>query len=287
MIRSLRMRDGPRFLAAAHAGLYLDERAARVDRFHPVEAATVSMFFPDLAPVLTLSDHSGSYFLQLSHRRRGDEGRLLFMAPASAISEPEAITGWEMVFRAVAEWAAAHGIRRLVADVGVDELRPALLERLGFERARRYTVWSGSAGVVEQAFRTLAGREPTIRASSWALYRGAKGAWIEEIRSVSEDPLRELAQTLTDLGVRWRHPVYVQVRRETPEVAEALRALGFHPAFTLWRMVRWIAVPLRLPSAEELEAGALTSLAFYQMARSLIGERTIGSGWRDLEDAPC
>ncbi len=275
MIRSLRMRDGPRFLAAAHAGLYLDERAARVDRFHPIEAATISMFFPDLAPVLTLSDPSGSYFLQLSYRRRGDEGRLLFMAPAPTTMDPEATAGWEIVLRAVVEWAAAHGIRRLVAEVALDELRPALLQRLGFERTRRYTVWAGSAQVVEQAFHALAGREPMIRASSWALYRGARGAWVEEIRSMSEDPLLGLAQTLADLGARWRHPVYAQVRRETPEVVEALRALGFHPAFTLWRMVRWIAVPLRLPSAEGLETGVSASLAFYffhHMARSPIRE---------------
>ncbi|GBD08422.1 hypothetical protein HRbin22_00662 [Candidatus Thermoflexus japonica] len=263
MIRSLRIRDGSRFLAAAHAGLYLDERAARVDRFHPIEAATISMFFPDLAPVLTLSDPSGSYFLQLSHRRRGDEGRLLFMAPAPMTLDPEATGGWEIVLPAVVEWAAAHGIRRLVAEVALDERRPALLQRLGFERTRRYTVWAGSAGVVEQAFRALAGRRPLAGASPWALYRGARGAWVEEIRSISEDPLPGLAQTLADLGARWRHPVYVQVRRETPGVAEALRALGFHPAFTLWRMVRWIAVPLRWPSAEELETRVSASLAFY------------------------
>lgn len=280
MIRSLRMRDGPRFLAAAHTGLYLDERTARVDRFHPIEAATVSMFLPDLAPVLTLSDRSGTCFLQLSRRGRGEEGRLLFMAPAPVTSDLEMIAGWETVFRAVTEWSAAHGIRRLVAEVALDELRPALLYRLGFERTRRYTVWSGPAGVVERAFQALSGREPTIHASSWALYRGARGAWVEEIRSMPEDPLRELAQTLTDLGVRWRHPVYVQVRRETPEVAEALRALGFHPAFTMWRMVRWIAVPLRLPSAEELETSALTSLAFYfhPATRSPIWERAVDSG---------
>ena len=281
MIRSLRIRDGPRFLAAAPAGLYLDERAVRVDRFHPIEAATLSLFFPDLAPVLTLSDPSGSYFLQLSCRRGGEEGRLLFMAPAPATLDLESTAEWEIVLQAIVEWAAAHGIRRLVAEVALDELRPALLQRLGFERARRYTVWAGPARVVEQAFQTLVGREPPFHASSWALYRGAKGAWVEEIRSVSEDPLLGLAQTLADLGTRWRHPVYAQVRRETPKVTEALRALGFYPAFTLWRMVRWVAVPLRLPSAKEQETIASASLAFYflhQMARSPIQERAAGSG---------
>lgn len=279
MIRSLRMRDGPRFLAAAPMGLCLDERATRVDRFRPIEAATVSMFFPDLTSVLTLSDRSGSYFLQLSHPRGEDEGRLLFMAPAPATLDPETVAGWEMVFRAVTEWAAAHGIRRLVAEVALDERRLALLHRLGFERTRGYTVWSGSAMAVEHAFRALAGRGPT-HASSWALYRGARGAWVEEIRSMHGDPLWELARIITDLGPRWRHPVYVQVRRETPEVAEALRALGFHPAFILWRMVRWIAVPLRLPSVEEVEAGVSASLAFYfhQGARLSIRERAIRSG---------
>lgn len=280
MIRSLRMRDGLRFLAAAHAGLYLDERTARVERFHPIEAATVSVFFPDLAPVLTLSDRSGSCFLQLRRRGRGDEGRLLFMAPVPATLDPEAMAGWETVFRAVTEWAAAHGIQRLVAEVALDEQRMALLHRLGFERTRRYSVWSGHAAVVERAFQALSGRKPAIRASSWALYRGARGAWIEEIRSTPEDPLRDLAQTLSDLGVRWRHPIYVQVRQETFEVTEALQALGFHPAFAMWRMVRWIALPLRWPSAEEMETSALISLAFYfhPMTRSSIGERVIDSG---------
>jgi len=262
MIRSFRVRDGPRFLAVARAGLYLDERAARVERFHPVEAATVSMVFPDLAPVLTLADRSGSCFLQLRYRRRGDEGRLLFMAPAPSAPAPEALAEWEGMFHAVAEWAAAHGIRRLVAEVALDEVRPALLARWGFERMRRDTVWSGPAEVVERAFRALAGRPPAAGPSPWALYRGAKGAWVEEIGRASEDPLRTLAQTLADLGARWRHPVYVQVRRETPEVVGALRALGFHPAFALGRMVRWIAVPLRWPSAEAREMSPFTSLAF-------------------------
>ncbi len=268
MIRSLRMRDGPRFLAATSAGLYLDERTARVDRFHPVEAATISLFFPDLTSVLTLSDRSGSYFIQLSHRHGGDEGRLLFVTPVTP--DPAAMAGWETVFHAIAEWAAAHGIRRLVAEVALDELRPSFLRRLGFERTRRYVVWSGSAGVVGQAFQALAGRGSDLRTSSWAIYRGARGAWLEETRSALEDPLRTLARTLADLGPRWRHPVYVQVRRETPEMVEALRALGFHPAFTLWRMARWIAVPLRWPSAEEMETAISTSLAFYlhPMARS-------------------
>ncbi|WP_376789771.1 hypothetical protein [Thermoflexus sp.] len=281
MIRSLRIRDGPRFLAAAHAGLYLDERAVRVDRFHPIEAATLSLFFPDLAPVRTLSDPSGSYFLQLNYRRRGEEGRLLFMAPAPATLDLESTVEWEFLLQAIVEWAAAHGIRRLVAEVALDELRPALLQRLGFERTRRYAVWAGPARVVERAFQALAGCESPFHASSWALYRGAKGAWVEEIRSTSEDPLPGLAQTLADLGIRWRHPVYVQVRQETPELTGVLRMLGFHPAFTLWRMVRWIAVPLRLPSAKEQETMASASLAFYflhHMARSPIQERAVGSG---------
>ncbi|HXF70060.1 MAG TPA: hypothetical protein VNK89_09655 [Thermoflexus sp.] len=280
MIRPFRMRDGPHFLTAIRDGLYLDERTVRVDRFHPIEAATASLFFLDLTPVLTLSDRAGSCFLQLKYWREGEEARLLWMAPAPALSEREAITRWEAVFHAVVEWAAAHRIRRLVAEVALDELRPALLRRLGFQRTRRYTVWAGSAQVVERAFEALAGREPGIRVSPWALYRGARGAWVEELRSVQEDPLLALAQTLADLGTRWRHPVYVQVRWENAGLTEALRALGFQPAFAMGRMVRWIAVPYLLPAVEELEISTSTSLAFYfhHGIPKPVGERVLGSG---------
>ncbi|WP_376791422.1 hypothetical protein [Thermoflexus sp.] len=274
------MRDGPRFLAAIGNSLYLDERAARVERFHPIEAATASLFFPDLMPVLTLSDRGGSCFLQLRYRRDKEEARLLWMAPAPALSEREAIARWEAIFHAVVEWAAARRIRRLVAEVALDELRPALLRRLGFQRTRRYMVWSGSAEVVERAFEALAGREPGIRVSPWALYRGARGAWVEELRSAQERPLLALAQTLADLGTRWRHPVYVQVRWENAGLTEALRALGFQPAFAMGRMVRWIAVPYLLPAVEELEISASTSLAFY-FHRAILkpaGEKVLESG---------
>ncbi len=282
MIRAFRLRDGPRFLAAVREGVYLDERAARVDRFHPVEAAMVSLFFPDLASVLTLTDRPGSRFLQLRHRPRGDEGRLLFLAPAPGIAEPEALTGWEAVFHAVVDWAAAHGMRRLVVEVAPDERWLALLRRWGFQRTRCYAVWSGPAEAVERAFALLAGRKPAVPVSPWALYRGSRGAWIEELRSTPEDPSLTLAQALSHLGTRWRHPVYVQVRWETPERVEALRALGFRPAFTLWRMVRWIAIPLLLPAVQELEAGAPASPALhFPTVRQILGglpeEMRIGS----------
>ncbi len=263
MIRTFWLWDGPRFLAAARKGVYLDERAARVDRFHPVEAATVSLVFPDLASVLTITDRSGSRFLQLRHRPPGDEGRLLFLAPAPGIAEPEALSGWEAVFHAVVAWAAAHGMQRLVAEVALDERRLPLLRRWGFQQTRCYAVWSGPAEVVERAFARLAGRKPVASASPWALYRGSRGAWIEELRSTPEDPSLALAQALIHLGARWRHPVYVQVRWETPERVEALRALGFRPAFALCRMVRWIAIPLLRPAAQELEVGASASPALH------------------------
>ncbi len=282
MIRAFQLRDGPRFLAAARDGVYLDERAARVDRFHPVKAALVSLFFPDLASVLTITDRSGSRFLQLHYRPRGDEGRMLFLAPAPTMVEPEAMAEWGTVFHAVVDWAAAHGIRRLVAEVAPDERRLALLCRWGFQRTRRYAVWSSPAEAVERAFALLAERKPMVPASPWALHRGARGAWIEELRNTPEDPSLTLAQALSHLGARWRHPIYVQVRWETPERVEALQALGFRPAFTLWRMVRWIAIPLLLPAAQELEAGALASPALHfpavrQILSGLPEEMAMGS----------
>lgn len=268
MIRPLRLRDSSRFLAAVRAGLPLDERAARVDRFHPVEAATLSLFFPDLIPVLTLTDRTGSYFLQIHHRRREGEVRLLFMAPVLAVDEPEAIAAWEALFDGVVEWAGAHGVRRLVAEVALDDLRSAILRRFGFQRIRRYTVWAGPVQVIERAFEVLTGQEPISSYPFWAIHRGPRGAWVEEIRSARGSPLRALARALTELGIRWRHAVYVQVRWETPEMVEALRALGFHPAFVMGRMVRWVAIPA-LRSAEEVpgaEAAATPIYSFHQSA---------------------
>lgn len=92
------------------------------------------------------------------------------------------------------------------------------------------------------------------------------------------DPLWELGRTLTDLGPRWRHPVYAQVRYETPEVVEALRALEFQPAFTMARLVRWIAVPLRELAEEEMEAGVSASFAFYFHLGCTLAEYTESPG---------
>ncbi len=259
MIRFFRLRDGPRFLAVLHEGFYLDERAARVGRFRPVEAATASLFFPDLIPVRTVTDGEGSRFLQLSDRRKGEELRLLFGAPIPSSPDPEAVAGWEALFHALVEWAARSGARRLIAEVGGDEPRLAFLRQVGFQTLRRDPVWAGSAQVVEHAFQIPADPEGFSR---WALHRGPGGAWLEELRHTREDPLSTLAGCIRELGPRWRHPVYVQVRRETPEIVRALRALGFQPAFSLWRMVRWIAIPVPASVPEDVEAGASVFPAF-------------------------
>jgi hypothetical protein len=251
MIRCFRLRDGPRFLAVLHKGFYLDERAARIGRFRPVEAATASLFFPDLIPVRTLTDDEGSRFLQLSHRRNGEEVRLLFGAPVPSSLDPVAMAAWEALFHALAEWAARSGTRRLIAEVGGDELRLAFLRQVGFRPLRRDPVWAGPAQVVEHAFRIPAGSEGFSR---WALRRGPGGAWLEELQHTREDSLSALAGRIRKLGPRWQHPVYVRVRRETPEIVRVLRELGFQPAFSLWRMVRWIVIPVPALVPEGAEA---------------------------------
>lgn len=268
MIRPLRWKDGHRFLMAARAGLYLDERAARVSRFRPMEAATVALFFPDLSPVLTLADGPGHRFLQVAWPPREGEARLLFMAPTPAAVDAEAFRPWAEIIEAMAGWAAAQGITRLVAEVAAEDLRPVLLRQMGFRRVRRYTVWSGPAEVVAEAFRHVGRGQERPRASAWALHRGARGAWIEEIRNAAGSPLGDLAHTLADLGPRWRQPVYVLTRWEHPEIREALRALGLQPAFTVWRMVRWVALPA-LWAGEEVEAAlpARPALEFPRIAQ--------------------